>query len=61
MKPAERRRFELDQIAVLKWIQSAVIGTARQDVARLERVNRADPFDAPWNPVRHIAGIVILH
>ena len=38
-----------------------MIGTAREHVARLERMDRADPFDAARDIVRHVAGVVVLH
>src|SRR6266850_2103851 len=61
VQPAERLSFELDQVAVLKWIQTAVIRAAGEDVARFERMDRAHPFDAARNLVRHVAGVVALH
>ena len=38
-----------------------MIGAARQHVARLERMDRAHPFDAARDFVRHVAGVVVLH
>src|SRR5262249_11207718 len=59
-QPAEPLALELDYIAVLKRAQTSVIGAGRQHVAGLERVNRADPFDAAWDLVGHVAGVEIL-
>src|SRR5579863_70229 len=39
-------RFQLDRVAVLEGAEAAVVRPAGEDVARLERVDRAHPFDA---------------
>ena len=61
VQAAERFGFELDQITVLKWVQAAVIGATSQNVARFERVDRRNPFDAAGNLMRHVARVIILH
>src|SRR5690349_6501014 len=59
VQATQRFGFELDQIAVLERIQTAMIGSTGEHITRLERVNRADPLDTARNFMRHIAGIVI--
>ena len=61
MEPAQRLGFKLDQVPILEWVQAAMIGSQRQHVAGLQRVDRADPFDAARDFVRHVAGVVVLH
>src|SRR5919106_3237597 len=38
-QPAQRLGFQLDEVAVLKGVQAAVIGSQRQHVAWLERMD----------------------
>src|SRR5215472_421488 len=52
--------FKLDPIAVLECVQAAVVGASRQDVASLERVQCARPFDAARDLVRHVGGVEVL-
>ncbi len=37
-----------------------MVGAGRQDVARRQRMDRADPLDAARNVVRHIVGVEVL-
>mgnify|MGYP003694056147 CR=1 FL=1 len=46
--------LELDHVAVLKGAQAAVVGAGRENVAGLERMDRADPLDAARDLVRHV-------
>src|SRR5262245_54860440 len=59
-QPAHALDLELDPVAVLERGQAAVVGTGREHVAGLERVDRADPLDAARDVVRHVAGVEVL-
>src|SRR5258708_5380505 len=58
---AQAFSFELDRVAVLKRIESAVVGARGQDVTGIQRMDRRDPFDAPRNLVGHVVGTKTLH
>src|SRR5215470_10845801 len=51
--------LDLDPVAVLEAAQPTVVGAGREDVARLEGVDRRDPLDAARDLVRHIAGVEV--
>ena len=61
VQPAQRLGFDLDEVTVLERVEAAVIGSQRQDITRLKRMDRANPFDAAGNLMRHVAGVVVLH
>src|SRR5215510_8158172 len=52
--------LELDAIAVLEGVQATMIGAARQDIARLQRMDRTHELDAARNLVRHVVGVEVL-
>src|SRR5262249_36320010 len=52
--------LDLDPVAVLEATEPPVIGAGRDDVARVERVDRGDPLDAARNLVGHVARVVVL-
>ena len=57
---AEPFDFQLDHVAVHERVQAAVIGAGRQNVAGLQRMDRADPLDAARDLVRHVVGVEVL-
>src|SRR6266571_4851540 len=59
-QPAQPLRLQLDQIPVLEGAEATVVGARGKDVAGLQRVNGADPLDAPRNLVRHVARVEVL-
>src|SRR5438128_4627984 len=60
-QPAQPLRLQLDQVALLEGAEPAVVRSGGKDIAGLQGVDRADPFDAPRNPVGHVArGEVLL-
>src|SRR5205823_4306451 len=58
---ADSLGLDLDLVAVHKRVQAAMVGAGGQDVARLQRVDRRDPLDAPRDVVRHVVGVEVLH
>ena len=58
---ADALDVELDLIAIHKRVEPAVIGAGGDDVARLQGVDRGQPFDAARDLVRHVAGVEVLH
>src|SRR3989475_10413864 len=59
-QPAQPLRLQLDQIPVVEGAEATVVGARGYDIASLERVNEADPLDAPRNLVRHVARVEVL-
>src|SRR5947199_3819299 len=59
-QPAQPLRLQLDQVPVLEGAEAAVVGARRQDVARLQGMDGADPLDAPRDLVGHVAGVEVL-
>src|SRR5262249_6638882 len=59
-EPAETIDLKLDAIAILEGMQPAVVGSAGEDVAGLERVQGACPLDAARNLVSHVRRIEVL-
>jgi len=52
--------LELDPVRRPESAQAPVVGAGGEHVARIERVDSADPLDAAGNPVRHVARVEIL-
>jgi len=52
---------ELDLVAVHEGVEPAMIGPGGQYVAGLQRMDRAQPFDAARNLVGHVGGVELLH
>src|SRR3989449_3458339 len=59
-QPAQPLRLQLDQVAFLEGAEPAVVGSGSEDIAGLQGVDRADPFDAPRNLVGHVARVEVL-
>src|SRR3989442_1061118 len=59
-QPAQPLRLQLDQIPVLEGAEATVVGARGKDITGLERMDGADPLDAPRNLVRHVARVEVL-
>src|SRR5258706_1304746 len=59
-QPSESLGLELDPVAVLEAAEAAMVGSRRQNVPRLEGMDRTHPLDAARDLVRHVAGVEIL-
>src|SRR5437870_652722 len=60
VQPPQSLDLELDPVAVLERGEAPVVGAGGEHVARIERVDSADPLDAAGNLVRHVARVEIL-
>jgi glucoamylase len=59
-QPAQAFGLDLDLVAILEGIEAAMIGTGGENIARLQRVDRADELDAARNLMPHVVGVEAL-
>src|SRR5688572_28732962 len=55
LEPSQLFRFDFDDVTVHECAKSAMVGSRPEDVPGFDRMDRAHPFDAARNLVRHVA------